>query len=255
MNLPVGIIVSKPSGIVYVADSGNNAIRFLTSEAAIKTLALNDLKAPSAIAFDSDENLLIADTKSNAIKKIILVSSGAPYIDNQTGLDVGAVIGIAIGVLVAIGMILVMFRGWRSLLKKSNVSVLMAISNRKPGVIGKEKDDATDGATLSPSKSVAIALPGFLKLDLGKSVRMETPINRGGTAQVCRGRLKDSALIEKHKEIEVAVKIFPDSKDAELFVCFNYEVALMAVIPASPYLVKIIGYSVKPYFIVMKYKV
>ena len=68
----------------------------------------------------------------------------------------------------------------------NNVTVLTAISKKGP----REMNDVPDGDTLSPSRSVAIALPGFLKLDLLQSVQMETPINRGGTAQVCKGRLK-----------------------------------------------------------------
>jgi hypothetical protein len=44
----------------------------------------------------------------------------------------------------------------------NNVTVLTAISKKGP----REMNDVPDGDTLSPSRSVAIALPGFLKLDL-----------------------------------------------------------------------------------------
>jgi hypothetical protein len=216
---------------------------------------LNGLQAPSAIAFDSDENLLITDTKNHAIKKIIIVSSKT-RIDSQTGLGISIVIGIATGVTITIGVILLMLRRWRknrSLVKTNNVSVLMAISKKEPEGTDKEGTDGTGEATLSPSKSVAIELPGFLKLDLLKSVQMETPINSGGTAKVCKGWLKNPILIEKHRQLEVAVKVFAKTNDPELIACFNYEVALMAAIPVSPYLVKIIGNLEAPMSIVMKY--
>jgi DNA-binding beta-propeller fold protein YncE len=46
MNLPVGIVVSKSSGMAYVADCGNNAVQEISSIGAFKTLSLNGLQAP-----------------------------------------------------------------------------------------------------------------------------------------------------------------------------------------------------------------
>jgi uncharacterized protein (TIGR03437 family) len=84
---PSGIAIDS-SGNLYIADSGNNAIRkYTASTATVSTLAgtgpLNagysgdggpaikaTLKAPSSIALDSQGNVYVADTGNHAIRKI-----------------------------------------------------------------------------------------------------------------------------------------------------------------------------------------
>ena len=77
----------------------------------------------------------------------------------------------------------------------------------------------------------------------------------GGTASVRQGKLRDAELIQKHKIVDVAVKIlFANEKtDPKLVESFKYEVAIMTSLPESPYLIKTIGYCEKPMSIVMKF--
>lgn len=69
---PFGIAIGR-DGAVYFADAGeNNAIRKLTTEGALTTLAGgNDaFNTPSGLAIDTDGNLYVADTSNNRIRKI-----------------------------------------------------------------------------------------------------------------------------------------------------------------------------------------
>ena len=82
-NSPKGIVVDA-SGNVYVADTGNHAIRKITSAGVVTTFAggmgvsgtangtgtAARFNAPTGITIDSTGNLYVADTGNNAIRKI-----------------------------------------------------------------------------------------------------------------------------------------------------------------------------------------
>lgn len=80
--IPSGIAVDT-SGTVFVADTGNNAIRKITPDGVVITLAGNgatgfsngagtaaSFNAPQAVAVDSTGNVFVADTGNQAIRKI-----------------------------------------------------------------------------------------------------------------------------------------------------------------------------------------
>jgi len=83
---PAGLAVSS-SGAVYIADAQNHVIRKL--ENGIVTMiagtghggfvdgaaALAEFKEPSALAFDENGDLLVADTKNHRIRKVILTEA------------------------------------------------------------------------------------------------------------------------------------------------------------------------------------
>src|SRR6266850_5124383 len=69
---PFGIAIGR-DGAIYVADAGeNNAIRKLTPQGTLATLAGGDdsFNTPSGLAIDIDGNLYVADTANNRIRKI-----------------------------------------------------------------------------------------------------------------------------------------------------------------------------------------
>ena len=81
-NEPLGVATDK-AGNVYVADSGNNAIRKITSDGMVSTLAGNGKSGlingaaptaeffyPSGLAVDQNDNIYIADANNSVIRKI-----------------------------------------------------------------------------------------------------------------------------------------------------------------------------------------
>lgn len=70
---PFGIAVDK-KGTVYISDGDAGKIFRLSRERKIETVT-DKLNTPSAIVFDKDENLIIADSGSNTIKRLNLTNS------------------------------------------------------------------------------------------------------------------------------------------------------------------------------------
>lgn len=68
---PFGIAIGH-DGAIYIADAGeNNAIRKLTPQGILTTLAGGDsFNTPSGIAIDNGGNIYVADTSNNRIRKI-----------------------------------------------------------------------------------------------------------------------------------------------------------------------------------------
>ena len=58
---PEGVVVDA-NGCVYVADSGNSLIRKIAPDGAVSTVAIEGLNGPSAMVFDSNGNLFVAET-------------------------------------------------------------------------------------------------------------------------------------------------------------------------------------------------
>jgi streptogramin lyase len=89
---PQGVAVDA-SGNVYIADSGNNAIKeWNVNSQQVGTLVSTGLLDPSGLAVDSQGNVYIADEKHNAIKKWTastgLVTSLVPGLASPVGVAV-----------------------------------------------------------------------------------------------------------------------------------------------------------------------
>jgi len=71
LNHPSGIAVDS-AGNLYIADSGNNAIKELAvGSQTLTTILASGLNSPQGITIDSAGNLYVADTGNNEIKEII----------------------------------------------------------------------------------------------------------------------------------------------------------------------------------------
>jgi len=84
LNMPAGLALDS-SGNLYIADTGNHAVRKLTVDGTITTVAGNGthgfsgdggspgsalLDSPSAVAIDRDGNLFVADAGNHRIRRI-----------------------------------------------------------------------------------------------------------------------------------------------------------------------------------------
>ena len=84
LNYPYGVAVDT-AGNLYIADSGNNRVRKVTTDGVINTVAGNgtkgysgdggfateaQLRGPNGVAIDTAGNLYIADEGSNRIRKV-----------------------------------------------------------------------------------------------------------------------------------------------------------------------------------------
>jgi len=75
-NLPAALALDSATGLVYVADSGNNAVRAVTPGGEVSTLAVPaGLSRPAGIAAGEDGSghaLFVADTGNAAVRRIDL---------------------------------------------------------------------------------------------------------------------------------------------------------------------------------------
>ena len=68
MNSAIGVAVDA-SGNVYVADTGDNAIKEWNAASETVSTLVSGLKAPQGVAVDSSDNVYFSDTGNNAIKE------------------------------------------------------------------------------------------------------------------------------------------------------------------------------------------
>ena len=73
-HAPQGITISQDNSTLYVADTGNNAIRKIVISSATVTTISTAFNAPQGITTDG-MNLYVADTGINAIRQIVISSA------------------------------------------------------------------------------------------------------------------------------------------------------------------------------------
>jgi hypothetical protein len=76
---PTGVAVGPDGSTIYIADTGNNAIRVLTTNNMVSNLAVGGFQfnSPEGVAVDANSNVYVSDSKADVI---CLVSNGVTTI-------------------------------------------------------------------------------------------------------------------------------------------------------------------------------
>jgi MYXO-CTERM domain-containing protein len=92
---PAGITITSDATMLFVADTGNSAIRQIASGGVVTTLASGSFSAPVGVALDASGNVLVADSNNNAIRKVtktgvVTTFSGPPFVQFNSPVGLAA---------------------------------------------------------------------------------------------------------------------------------------------------------------------
>jgi len=175
LSSPAGLAVDSAAS-VYVADSGNNRIRRITSAGIISTVAGNgtagflgddgpavnaQLNTPNAVAFDAAGNLLIADTYNHRIRKVTggsissVAGNGSGQFSGDGGPATSASLNQPLGVAVDAA---------------GNVWIADTLNDRIRTVLATTPTFTTDPPTLGFSAAAGTPLVGAQNIDISSAV-------------------------------------------------------------------------------------
>jgi streptogramin lyase len=82
LNVPLSVAVDW-RGNVYIADTGNNALRKVDLTGKISTLVVSELNQPNAVTTDAAGNIYFCDTQNGAIRKIAANSGNVSLVADK----------------------------------------------------------------------------------------------------------------------------------------------------------------------------
>jgi uncharacterized protein (TIGR03437 family) len=180
LNGPTGIAVTD-DGDIFIADTGNNRIRLVTSDGMIATIAGSDgtsLHAPGGMALDGSGAVYFADTGSNLVRRLKpAATTSLPGISivNSISLEAGPVapgelvtifgtgLGPATGVVGAAGGTAVLFDGVAAPVLYAqtgqvNVQVPYSVAQTQTTSVQVQFNGLTSGSLTLPVVAAAPAL-------------------------------------------------------------------------------------------------
>ena len=97
-----------------------------------------------------------------------------------------------------------------------------------------------------------ISIPGHYELDIDNDISCDSKIGEGGTSVIYKGTLSSATLMAKYPFNDVVLKVLkPFNQD--LRSLWKLEIAIMSNTPPHPNVVQFVGYSEKPFSIIIKY--
>jgi MYXO-CTERM domain-containing protein len=163
---PTGITLSPDMTTLYVADTGNAAIRQITSGGAVTTLASGLFNGPVGVAVDTSGNVFVADSNNNVVR---MVTKGglASTFASSLSLPYGLVLNNTSGTLYVSDSNAV-----RQINKSGSVTLLAGASTppgTADGTISAARFTAPGGLALDSTGNIYVA-------DIGNStIRKVTP--------------------------------------------------------------------------------
>lgn len=184
--LPLGLAVDA-AGNIFVADSGNNAIRRITPQSAVTTFAGNGdsrgtldgtgtaarLAAPSGVALAPNGDLYVTEVANNAVRKIApggvttTFAGGSPFNDHLDGSGNAARFGLPTGIAVDHNSNVYVADAWNHVIRKitpAGAVTTLAGSPRLPGSADGTGTEARfrdpRGLAFSPDGSLYVADSG-----------------------------------------------------------------------------------------------
>jgi sugar lactone lactonase YvrE len=76
---PTGIMITPDASMLYVADTGNSALRQITTGGTVTTLVPGFLSAPVGVAVDTSGNIYVADSTNKVIRMITKAGVGSTF--------------------------------------------------------------------------------------------------------------------------------------------------------------------------------
>ncbi len=209
LTYPQGVAVDS-SGNIYIADTGNNVVRKVSTSGIITTIAgrfgqvgffgdggpavASLLYAPAGVAVDGSGNLFIADTVNNVIRKITASTGNISTVAGTTtqgfaGDGAAATMAelyLPTGVFVdASGNLFIADRGNNRIRKVSTGGTITTVAGNGTGVSSGDGGTATAAGLPSPT-SIALDASGdiFVAVPLNSRIR---EVSAGGTITTVAG--------------------------------------------------------------------
>lgn len=178
-NNPTGIVLSA-SGDLYVADTGNNSIRKVTTAGVVTTFAGSgaagstddtgraaSFRGPNSLAFDASGNLYVTDALNQTLRKIVPAGTVSTFAGstgnagNNDGVGVAATFNLPHGVVIdASGNIYVADSGSNLIRKVTPAGVVGTLAGATGG--GRSVDGTTNAARFQTPEGLALDLNGVI---------------------------------------------------------------------------------------------
>jgi len=188
-----------------------------------------------------------------------------PTGSDNTNLLVGILVPVFCIFVVATFLIVYFYRKWKLIKTKSNELHQRLLNSHGFELEQGESENFFGISTFGDGRAVPetpllntkleVSLPGFLKMDYKTQLEIGENIGGGGSAEIYKGVLIDQNLQMKYGFSEVAIKQIKDEAnltEEQNRIKFQQEVAILWSLDNQLNVMKLIGYSIKPRYIITK---
>ena len=260
--------VGATSYKLYKSSNPNNMSLFLDNireetDVNLKDVFRGEIKCSSSIYYQmvsvrEDLNLTsppvnftvtIMDPQ-NCKSQMISSTTSNSVLNTNNSLNIVLIIGVALASTILLSALVV------TIFKTSKKKPLAMMSSKAHLIeMGKTSMIIFKYPNVNPKTLIdEISLPEAFILDFASDILCdigEPSLERGqgSTAKVYKGKLASASLREKYGDVPIAVKLLTQDENHD----YIQEAKIMMLLPQSPYLVSIIGYTENPRALIMKH--